>query len=42
MISAPPISSSASLPMVEASAGSIFVTVPSTTSAITAYETEPA
>ncbi len=36
------MSSSASLPMVPASAGSIFVIVPSTTSAITAYDTEPA
>lgn len=41
-IIAPPISSSASLPMVSASAGSIVRTVPSTTSAILAYETEPA
>ncbi len=40
--SAAPISSSASLPMVFASAGVTSGTVPSTTCAIVAYDMEPA
>ncbi len=39
---AAPMSSSASLPMVLASAGSTFGTLPSTTCAMRAYDTEPA
>ncbi len=41
-ISADPTSSSASLPMVSASAGVTFCTVPSTTEAIVPYDMEPA